>query len=153
MKQLIKEAKRMQQLAGIIKEFGDVSPYDFQIEKVMELVQDAIDEYPNEDDRDKLVHAFERTTLPEANIFTIADDLIAGKITAEDIKTIVQNIASKLGSVNENEMQGADWNALEVAIKSAMDAEGGGPEVVDQIKHIVDTIAAGGSINDPELAN
>ena len=97
MKQQINEIKRMQQLAGILKEFGDVSSYDFQVEKVMKLVQDAIDEFPNEDDRDKLVHAFERTTLPEADIFKIADKLVAGEIKNEDVKTIIANVASKLG--------------------------------------------------------
>jgi NRPS condensation-like uncharacterized protein len=97
MKQPINEVKRMQQLAGILKEFQDLSPEDVQIEKVMRIVGDAINEFPNEDDRDMLVNAFERLTIPEADIFSIADRLAAGKITVEDIKTIVQDIASELG--------------------------------------------------------
>ena len=97
MKQQINEIKRMQQLAGILKEFQDLSPEDVQIEKVMRIVGDAINEFPNEDDRDMLVNAFERTTVPEADTFAIADKLAAGEITVEDIKTIVQDIASELG--------------------------------------------------------
>ena len=50
MKQNINEIRRMQQLAGILKEFQDVSPEDFQIEKVMRIVGDAVNEFPNEDD-------------------------------------------------------------------------------------------------------
>ena len=100
MKQPINEIKRMQQLAGILKESQYVSSEDFQIEKVMRIVQDAVNEFPNEDDRDALDHAFERTTVPEADVFTIADKLTAGEITEEDIKTIVQDVASKLGIAN-----------------------------------------------------
>jgi len=92
----MKEIKRMQKLAGL-KEFQDLSSEDVQIEKVMRIVGDAINEFPNEDDRDMLVNAFERLTIPEADIFSIADRLAAGKITVEDIKTIVQDIASELG--------------------------------------------------------
>ena len=94
---LINEAKRMQQLAGILKEFQDLSQEDVQIEKVTKLVGDAINEFPNEDDRDMLINAFERVTTPEANTFAIARKLTAGKITAKDIKTIVNNVAKKLG--------------------------------------------------------
>ena len=56
------------------------------------------------------------------------------------------------GIIKENEMQGANWDALEMAIKNTIEAEGGSPKVIEDIKHIVDIIAAGGSINDPELA-
>jgi hypothetical protein len=97
MKQQINEIRRMQQLAGILKEFQDLSPEDVQIEKVMRLVGDAINEFPNEDDRDTLINAFERTTVPEADTFAIADKLAAGEITVEDIKTIVANVANELG--------------------------------------------------------
>jgi len=100
MKQQINEIKRMQQLAGILKEYQYVSSKDFQIEKVMRIVQDAINEFPNEDDRDTLVNAFERSTPPEADTFVIADKLTAGEITEEDIKTIVQDVATKLGIAN-----------------------------------------------------
>jgi hypothetical protein len=89
----------------ILKEFQDLSPEDVQIEKVMRIVGDAINEFPNEDDRDMLVNAFERLTIPEADIFSIADRLAKGKITVEDIKTIVQDIASKLGLVSESRLQ------------------------------------------------
>jgi len=93
----MKEIKRMQKLAGL-KEFQDVSSEDFQIEKVSRLVGNAINSITsNEDDRDTLVNAFERTTVPEADIFTIADDLTDGNITTEDINTIVANVAEKLG--------------------------------------------------------
>ena len=97
MKIQLNEIRRMQQLAGILKEFQDLSSEDVQIEKVMKLVGDAINEFPNEDDRDSLVHAFERTITPEADTFAIADKLTAGEITVEDIKTIVNNVASKIG--------------------------------------------------------
>ena len=97
MKQQINEIKRMQELAGILKEFQDLSPEDVQIEKVMRIVQDAVNEFPNEDDRDALDHAFERTTVPGADTFAIAAKLAAGEITVEDIKTIVHDVASELG--------------------------------------------------------
>jgi len=101
-KQFITEAQRLQQLAGILKEVRNLSQEDVQIEKVNKLVQDAINEFPNKDDRDKLDHAFERTTFPEADIFAIADKLTAGEITKEDVKMIVANVAKKLKLVKEN---------------------------------------------------
>ena len=64
----------------------------------------------------------------------------------------IKRMQQLAGVINENEMQGANWDALEMAIKNTIEAEGGGPKVIEDIKHIVDIIAAGGSINDPELA-
>jgi len=98
MKQQINEIRRMQQLAGLIKEFGDVSDSDFAYEKVGRYIQSAINEFPNEDDRDELDNAFERAVPgSDADIFAIVDKLAAGEITVEDIKTIVQDVAQSLG--------------------------------------------------------
>ena len=124
MKQNINEIRRMQQLAGILKEFQDVSPEDFQIEKVMRIVGDAVNEFPNEDDRDTLINAFERVTTPEADTFAIADKLAAGEITVEDIKTIVQDVASKLGIMQQSITPGGRHAARIDAMKTKSD---GGP--------------------------
>ena len=59
------------------------------------------------------------------------------------------------GLLKESEMQGADWSALKAAIENAIEAEGGRPNaarVASQIKHMVDAIAAGGSMFNQELA-
>jgi NAD(P)H-nitrite reductase large subunit len=124
MKQLINEAKRMQQLAGLIKEIQDLSSEDAQIEKVNTLVGDAINEYPNENDRDALIHAFERTTTPEADTFAIADRLAAGEIKDEDIKTIVDDVASKLGIMQKSITPGGRHAARIAAMGTKSD---GGP--------------------------
>ena len=97
-KQFITEAARMQKLAGIIKEIGDVSDSDFAYERVSRYIGSAINEFPNEDDRDKLYNAFERAKDgSDADIFAIIDKLAAGEITVQDIKTIVQDVAQSLG--------------------------------------------------------
>ena len=85
------EMKRMQKLAGL-KEFQDLSSEDVQIEKVMRLIGDAIKAItPNKDEQEEIGN--ESTLDP----FELADKLTAGEITAEDIKTIVNNAANDLG--------------------------------------------------------
>jgi len=102
MKQQINEIKRMQQLAGVIKEYGDVSSEDFQIEKVNRIIAAAIRAItPDVDKQDELFDFFERTKIPEFDTFAIADKLTSGEITTEDIKAIVAKAANQLGSIDE----------------------------------------------------
>ena len=112
-----------------IKEFGNVSSKDFQIEKVSTLVGDAINSITsNENDRDTLVNAFERSTVPGADIFAIADDLRDGKITVDGVKAIVRGVATKLG-INQGQNSITPGAAIRKHIATKNTQSHKGPDV------------------------